>query len=387
MKIAHLLMLPALIFACYGTTHAQMPGYPMPGGAAYPGQQMNFGDPMGGGGGAPMAMGPGAPMMGDPMQGMPAHPEALSGADGGFNGEDCYGSCGPGTVSAACRYGYVQIDALYLTREHGYNVNILNSSTAPGTSLINGAKLNYDFEVLPRLTAGYVLANGVAIEGLYFYKDDFSTRVGVGSTGNIDMVAFGNPAVVFGAGSSFNNANWGSVTAATQIQNGEVNLVETERFFNFLAGFRWMELSERTIVGTQGVNGTGFLDLKTYNRLMGGQAGMRMAHSWGLFGLQAQGKAGMYYNDAKGVTTVNGSGNFTRNVDGQNESFIGEIELMATIRTLSSWQYRFGVNAMWINEVALATDQIRGTANTGAALNAKSDLFVWGPFAGAEFRW
>ncbi len=39
---------------------------------------------------------------------------------------------------------------------------------------------------------------------------------------------------------------------------------------------------------------------------------------------------------------------------------------MATVRTLSSWQYRFGMQAMWITQTALATDQIQNTVNTGA---------------------
>lgn len=389
MKIAHLVMLPALLFAFCGTTQAQMPGYPTPGAPAYgqyPGRPMNFADPM------PMAAGaaPGAEMMANPMPGTPAHPEALSGADGSFAGQDCYGSCGPGSVRAACGYGYIQADALYWRREHGWHVSVFNASLDPNVNFINGSNLNYRMEVLPRLTAGYVLANGLAVEGTYYYKDDFSVRKGVAGPGNIDNVAFGDPTVAFGVGSSFDAADWGGINASTKMQNGEINLVETERFFNFLAGFRWMELQERSTLWTNGLNGTGMVDLKTYNRLLGGQVGMRVAHTWGLVGLQAQGKTGLYFNDASSETIVNDPGTataFTRQAGGQNEAFIGELELMATVRTLSSWQYRFGMQAMWITQTALATDQIQNTVNTGAGINARSDLFVYGPFAGAEFRW
>ncbi len=172
MKIAHLVMLPALLFAFCGTTQAQMPGYPMPGAPAYgqyPGRPMNFADPM------PMAAGaaPGAEMMANPMPGAPAHPEALSGRRRQFRRQDCYGSCGPGSVRAACGYGYIQADALYWRREHGWHVSVFNASLDPNVNFINGSNLNYRMEVLPRLTAGYVLANGLAVEGTYYYKDDF----------------------------------------------------------------------------------------------------------------------------------------------------------------------------------------------------------------------
>jgi hypothetical protein len=381
-----------LVITFCGNAQAQMPGYPMPGAPAYgqfPGRPTNFADPMPMAPGAAPAAAPGgalgADMMANPMNGAPAHPEALSGADGSFNGQDCYGSCGPGAIRAANRYGYIQVDALYWRREHGWHVNLVNASLDPNVNFINGSNLNYRFEALPRLTGGFVLGNGVAIEGTYFYKDDFSVRKGVAGTANIDITAFGTPI----AGSTFSAADWGSVSASTKLQNVEINLVETERFFNFLAGFRYLELQEQTILFAAGQD-VGSVDLKTYNRLLGGQAGVRVAHDWGLFGLQAQGKAGMYFNDGSSSTTSVDPGlvyNFNRNAGGQNESFLGELTLMATFRTLSSWQYRLGYNAMWITQVALATDQITNNANTGLGLNARSDLFVHGPYAGAEFRW
>ncbi len=364
MKLARLLVLPTLLLACCQSASAQMPGYGAPGmmmpqGNPYPGQPMSFADPMPGGVAPDGAMP--APMAAG------AQPELNSGA--------------------FPRYGYISIDALYWDRKTGGAVDIARPTSNTAATFETGASLNYEFEVLPRLTAGFVLANGVAVEGTYFYKDNFAIRQGLAAPGNINMTALGsNP-----AGSSFNNADWLGVNVTGKIQSGEINVVETERFFNFLAGFRWIELQDRADLVTYGANGDGYLGVGTHNNMLGGQVGVRMAHSWGLVGLEAMAKTGLLYNDAKSKTTISDVGTPnatpTRNASGNNETFLAEVQLMATFRQTASFQYRLGYNAMFLGQTTLAVDQFRATPQTGVSLYSKSDLLYHGPFAGAEFRW
>ncbi len=51
-------------------------------------------------------------------------------------------------------------------------------------------------------------------------------------------------------------------------------------------------------------------DLKTYNRLLGGQVGMRVAHTWARRPASS-GQNGLYFNDASSETIVNDPGTAT----------------------------------------------------------------------------
>ena len=397
MKLVHVLNTPALLLALCGAVSAQMPGQmpygQMPGPMGYgPGPQngrpVSFADPMPGGGSAPLGADIGAPMQSGADYGAAMPDMGVPGAQGGFQGEDAYGTCqpsygGPSSIRARCGYGYLSMDALYWDRDTGFGNAIARQTTNTSVVLLAGDDLNYDFDVLPRLTGGYVLRNGLAVEGTYFYKDDFSNRTRITVPGDLNMTAFGDAAYL--------GVDSVGVNASTKLQSAEINLVETERFFNFLAGFRYIELAEQALIQTNdAVFGNGLANIRTYNKLLGGQAGVRAAHTWGLMGLEGQGKLGMFYNDSSSMTNANdpGSGFTTaQRADGQNETFLGELQIMLTIRSTSAWQYRLGYNAMWLTQTALAIDQIRSDAATGQTLNSKSDLFMHGPFAGAELRW
>lgn len=365
MKLVRVLSATISWIALGGVAAAQMPGYAAPGGmpyggTGYPGQQTQMVD---------------GPAYGPPMGQPTMAPEPFAAPDVTFD---------PSGARRRIGVVYASMDALYYKLHQGAPSEVIDSA-GDGSPMLTGASPMWSHRVLPRLTAGYIFDRGLAVEGTYFYIDNFSSWNAQNSTNNINgFIPQGN----------FLNADNFLMTNNRKLQNAEINLIETNHFFNFIAGFRYLELRDR--VGMRSNNGgaVGTVNIDTYNRLLGGQVGVRAGYDFGLFGLQGFAKAGLYQNDASESTRIANSAavGVDRNLHngGQCESFLAELQGMVTYRPSASWTLRAGYNAMWLAQVALANDQVLtppNSFNTGLILNQGSDMIVHGPFAGAEFRW
>lgn len=387
MKVARFLLAHALLLALAGAASAQMP-------------------PQG-----PVSMDPGAMMPGPSTYG-PNGAEAL-GADcypapmaGGPVYGDCYPGCEPGggRLFKRTSRGYVQIDAVMLNRNDATG-RIIAFNNVGGAAIVRGSDPNFGFETLPRITAGYTFMNDIAVEGTVWYKDDFDAIYDgfnpVGTTGRLDSNIFAFPiaGVAGNRNSNFLDADVMRTMISTGIHSYELNVVETTRVFNFIAGFRYMEVREQFrayATDTSGVNvnnGTSLAQFGTYNHLLGTQFGVKTGFTKGLATLDTSVKAGIYINDAQSSTFIRDINNTTvlRNTQlgGQNEAFVGEFNVNLTVRVAASTALRLGYQCMFIDQVALSVDQINPTssAQTGLSLNARGDLFLHGPSAGLDFRW
>lgn len=319
-------------------------------------------------------------------------------AQAGYSGVEYGGYCGDGYCDdgAACRQtwgggsllcltgrGYIQMDALLLNRNDAAPTSVV---TEGGITQMSGNSPWFGFETLPRLTAGYVLPNDTAVEATFFYKDDFDASSGVGRAANTLSIV--------GDGNLYSRAN---MALSTSIHNGEINLVETGRIFNCLAGFRWMEVQDHmwmtalNVAGTTANNTT----IDTYNTLLGGQTGGRMSVSRGLFTLEGTGKAGLFYNNGIShsrtqIGAVAAPATVSKRTTGDCESFVGEINAVLTYRPTAAVAVRFGYQVLWICNTALAVDQFTtGAVYSVAArsLNDRGDLLLHGPSAGLDVRW
>lgn len=389
MKVARFLLAHALLLALAGAASAQMPPGAVPQG--------------------PVSMDPGAMMPGPASYG-PDGATAL-GADcypapmaGGPVYGDCYPGCEPGgrgRMFHRTGRGYVQIDAVMLNRNDatGRIIAFDRITLAP---IATGSDPDFGFETLPRVTAGYVLMNDIAVEGTVWYKDDFDGIYDgfnpTGTTGRLDSNIFPFPiaGVAGNRTSNFLDADLVQLANSTGIHSYEINVVETTRVFNFIAGFRYMEIRDQlrvNAVDTSGVTGTSLSQFGTYNHLMGTQFGVKTGFTKGLATLDTSVKAGMYINDAQASTLIRDINNTSilRNTQlgGQNEAFVGEFQVNLTLRVAASTALRLGYQCMFIDQVALGVDQINATnaAQTGLSLNARGDLFLHGPSAGLDFRW
>jgi hypothetical protein len=111
--------------------------------------------------------------------------------------------------------------------------------------------------------------------------------------------------------------------------------------------------------------------------------------------VDALGKAGLYVNDANnqiasqseffGVNTTSGVGN-------TQVAFIGELAFNATCQLTCHWAVRAGYQLLWIEGVALASEQAiinPGPINGGAAnaIDSSDGLFYHGFTGGLEFTY
>lgn len=450
MKLVRFLLSPALAMLIGATAQAQYGYGPMGGPTGGP-----MGGPMGGpygvmpasyaqptpappmNGGAPMPM-PGGPMPmpADPMQGgptpggamqpAPVFADEFQGDMGGMNGdavmEEYYGDGrgfrlfgSRGQFRQRSSRGYFTADAVMWHRNDATakNINIQSPvppAVAPANPNIRPFIRSFDpdfgFETLPRLTAGYVFMNDLALEATAFYKDDFdAVYSSYAPSGTLYATFFGVQPGVAGQGppnSNWSNANIQQLRLATGVHSYEVNVVETSRVFNFIAGLRYLEVRDKASIFTfdgqsPGAIKTDNATIGTYNHLFGSQLGMRTGGYWRLFGMEAQAKVGYFYNDGQSRVEISNQGPGTggaRNsprFGGQNGACVSEMRMTFTYRPRPAVNLRMGYECMFITNVALAVDQIDDTPSaainkTGTFFNDKGDLFFHGPFAGAEFR-
>jgi hypothetical protein len=291
-------------------------------------------------------------------------------------------------VFSCCGRGYAAVDAVMLTRGDCDPLPLARLNGAAGPILLDAEDPYHHLETLPRVTLGYVMHNDTAVEATYFYKDDMDASASA-------LVVLPNFLIVPDPTATiFNPSTFVHVNQALSIQSAELNLVETGRTFNFIAGFRWIEIQDRMIVKGHvlGIN-TFTLDTDTYNTLFGGQGGMRTGFDCGLFHFEFQGKAGMYFNDGNASTRyseIGVAGIQTTAGDGECESFVGELSGMMSYRVSAKCTLRAGYQVYWICNTATAVGQINplDPTNSGGILffNDRNDLTLHGPSAGIDVR-
>ena len=315
--------------------------------------------------------------------------DELNGHFDGRVADEFYEAPGCSGISERVCYGYFSLDALYWDRVHTNSATFgILSST--GAFAVGGSDFVWnDYEVLPRLTAGWVFDTGWSVEGNYIYKDDFDTNIMAVQTDNLSMSAFGATSAAFAP--NFFQVDAIGASVSTAIQSGEVNMIQTNNYFNVIAGFRWMELQDRLWLTTYD-DTLGSTRISTYNKLFGGQLGLRMSQTYaGIFSVQAQVKGGYYVNYSRGHTQIINAGaglpDQTRNSRGNSDAVIAEGEIMATYNPRIWCQFRAGFQVFTVMNTALANDQIFNTDFTGFGNVTRGDLVYFGPFAGLEMMW
>ncbi len=106
-----------------------------------------------------------------------------------------------------------------------------------------------------------------------------------------------------------------------------------------------------------------------------------------LFQLDVIGKAGIYGNDADhhasvttGVATVNASGS------DNPTAFVGEIGIQGSTLLTANLSLRGGYRLLWVDGVALASDQLAATDFfTSSGIDGSGDVFYQGAYVGLEF--
>jgi hypothetical protein len=181
----------------------------------------------------------------------------------------------------------------------------------------------------------------------------------------------------------------------TELQTGEVNLYRDVRNVTFLAGVRYVRLSERLRFDSLDAVNTSLFSFETENDLYGLQIGAVVPRAPICRGLHADAsiRAGVYANDARhdatGVifTGVGPIAQFRASDHNTQTAFMGEITGGFVYDVSPRLSVRAGYQLLYVNGVAIAADQVTATDFvTSSGIDTHGSAFFHGATAGVTVR-
>jgi hypothetical protein len=295
--------------------------------------------------------------------------------DAEVDGECCDGeSCPLWTVTA---------DALILQRRDSSEPVLIFNTAAPAQHL-NASDFHSPSQGGVDLSLARHFAGDNRLEVRYFGLDDCNATADVATTaGDLLQVNAALP-VLTTAGTAIR------ASRSADLQNVEVNALHRigERC-GVLAGFRFAELDEHLAFDLVDATIPFTYDTRTRNRLWGGQIGADLV-LWDRGGpvtIEGVGKAGIYA-DAAAHDSVYATGVFAPTAGGRTTStaFIGELGVTGACRLTEQLSFRGGYRLLWIDGVALATDQVAvSDFLTHTGIDTSGDAFYHGAFVGLQY--
>ena len=170
--------------------------------------------------------------------------------------------------------------------------------------------------------------------------------------------------------------------------------VTHRRELDVLCGFRYVSFDEGLILASDNAREQvdARYDLGTDNDLYGLQLGARWRGYRNRLGLEALGKAGIYYNDAsqRQILVDQLPSNPVQLRDAWDSSsdvaFLGELGLTLLYEVTPALTLRGGYSLLWIEGVALAPDQLDFALVGGNRIDMAGGAFYHGASLGLEFR-
>ncbi len=363
------------------TGYPQM-GYPQMGAGGYP--TMAPMDPQ------QALYGPATPLNGDP----PSYGDGGCTSCGGGGGCGGYGDCGCGPNQSRCfndeqaHYAYFSAEVFYARRDNAVisQPTIIDATT--GASLANTTDLSFIYLPGLKAAAGYYFRNGWGVEGDFWGQWGFSDFERVSEPGNLAI-----PGDLGVAG----RANFFNVDQITQIytshiNNYEINVILPYASWQWLAGFRYLTVAERFDLNTvSAATGNGDYQIVSDNRFYGGQLGARTQWQIERFVFDFEGKAGVFVNAAQQNQIVVGdTDGILRQAGGREHqaAFVGEVSAYMFIPFGTHLTGRLGYTAVWIDDLALAPDQLdfTDTPTSGTGIYTRGSMLLHGFNAGLEAR-
>jgi hypothetical protein len=157
-----------------------------------------------------------------------------------------------------------------------------------------------------------------------------------------------------------------------------------------LAGFRYVNLQESLVVDQVGYFSH---RVETRNHLYGGQVGAEVFFgARGNLRLDGWAKAGIFGNDAYSDYAYRDNAFAANDVNAAGRqgqvSFVGDLGLTASYRLTHHIVLRGGYQMLWIDGVALGSDQFKvQPVNGGFGIGTTGGTFYHGALAGLEVNW
>ena len=316
---------------------------------------------------------------------------------------------------ATQRWFDVSGDAIFLSRTSGvsnFNTTSLGANT-------NNFVLGTGNVPLNTLRAGLALqANiqvgvGSNLEIVYFGLNDWENSA-TASSPTASLFSFLSNFGVLPAG-GFDDSDRSlthTLNYSSTLNNGEINFrrrwSEPSGFFqgSILTGVRYLDLDESASFTARGINNNGAADngprflnytVATQNSLVGLQFGGDLWYNL-IPGVKlgVEGKSGVFNNRAhqnSAVTANSLPDAVTEEVLSNKLAYITQISPQVYYRLNHSWAFRSSYQVMFIDNLALASDNFNSTPQLGGTLgriptiNSDSNITLQGYTLGAEYTW
>jgi hypothetical protein len=311
-------------------------------------------------------------------------------------GQPCEGEEEPGPLASMvgrflnqceCEpHWWFSADAVALQRSSTRNQPLFTGAPAVVAvpDPLNAQNLEFPVAFGFQLDAVHRGPSGCEWELGYFQIDGFDANANV--AGSSVMVTGSDGTGVLGRDGQ---AHYGSA-----IHLAEINLrKQWDDGLTVLVGFRTGELDELYSAGVLNANGGfgGSSNINTFNHLYGFQTGAiyEFYNMGGALRISALCKAGIYGNSAiQSSRVITGVDDDTLAAHRNQLAFMGEAGAVATYQVTSHLSFRASCQAMWIEGVALAPEQIGANDFTTLTpgIDTHGGIFYYGGGLGAELK-
>ncbi|MBI3864005.1 MAG: BBP7 family outer membrane beta-barrel protein [Planctomycetia bacterium] len=293
---------------------------------------------------------------------------------------------------------YFQADVLYLARfsdagQQPIAVDLSSNTTVMST---NDARLSNTWRPGMMFTLGVNLDQIAQVEATYWGLNTWRNGASVNIPAPPPLTGrLGLAGDLQTHTTDFEFADRMSIDYVARMNNAEINYKQMINGVTLLGGVRYFRLLETFDINSQSASfGTSSdYNVTTVNNLVGAQFGLGYTQEMGPLNIGILAKIGPYLNAVHQSTLLQDFGNSLtlRNYskDGMPVSTLGEVQVNALYRVTDWLSVHAGYRFFWIQNLALAPDQLDLTNSAVGTkiLNSHNHLFLQGFNAGAEIRW
>lgn len=290
---------------------------------------------------------------------------------------------------------------LFLHRDEPADTALLfggpsSPTSVPEFELFDASVLDFDWQSGWEVAATARLSNTSAVEFRYFQVDPFEAESRLTTPAGVDLFDFDGGFISLARSFDF-RFRYESV-----LRSAELNLLQgpVGGRAQWLAGFRWLQVNEqlRYDSGDTGQPFDAFQRFQTKNNLYGLQLGAnaRLTDPCSPLEVRAFGRAGLFYADRQSSYRSdfpNPSFDSSLSDDDGELAFAAELGLSAIYRITRAIGLELSYHVLWIDEVALASEQAATTAYNvnqprppATTINGGT-IFYHGLNAGLVFTW
>jgi hypothetical protein len=320
---------------------------------------------------------------------------------------------------------YIRSEGAAIRRDPTHSIDfaslgLLPTGTVSPTDVVLSTRdFEYDFAASGRLIIGHTFNECVQVEGIYFGVSEASDTVATrdntpntyGGLGNLfsPFGGFGSTPIL---GLDFNN--FAQIHYKSSLQGAELNfrrklpmppeklttsILFGVRYFSLPEEFQYYTESDITKAGRVTANGSrNLINVRTTNDMVGPQIGALFEfYADNRWWVNVEMKAAVLNNRAHQSTTYTNTDNgivsppFTGTDHGDHTAFAEELSVEGTYRWTPHFTTLIGYRALWMQNVALAPDNLNTNIDTltlgPAELNHRSATLYHGPYAGIVLAW